>query len=512
MIKVLEFDGHIRNWKALCEEFGFDLTLSREEREEKIIIEAYKRWDKDMAEHLHGMFSFAIQDDEKDRIFCLRDQFGAKPFYYYVTDDNNLLFSSSITKIVKQPGFKKEFNDDMLQLYLTFTYAPGENTFFKGLKKLRPGSYLIWKDNKLTVERYFRPVFEPDESKSLDEWVEEIKSTVNEIMDELNEEERKTLSFLSSGVDSSYVTAMADIDMCLTCGYENFPLDESAQACETAKGLNKECKIGLVTPDKYFECIPYVMTNMEQPLGDASAPAFALSCREAAKYGEVCYSGEGSDEFFAGYNMHRRAETYGDKLSEFYIGNTNIMKEDEKQELLNKYNPDLLPIDAIQDAYKETKDFSPLGKMLAVDIDVWLDGDIYLNVDKMSQAAGIEVRMPLTDTRIFEIARRLPDNFKIHDDFNKYAFRLAADTVLPEGVAFRRKLGFVVPIRKWLADSQYNGDVLKRLHGDAAKKFFSIEKIDSIYDEYINVNSDHWRKIWNLYAFLVWYEEYFEKI
>ena len=149
--------------------------------------------------------------------------------------------------------------------------------------------------------------------------------------------------------------------------------------------------------------------------------------------------------------------------------------------------------------------------MSDVDIQVWLEGDIYLNVDKMGSAAGLEIRMPLTDLRIFDIAARMPSKFKVNEEQNKVALRTAASKVLPEEVAFRKKLGFVVPIRVWMADDRYNADVKRLFHSDIAEKFFNVDAINAIFDEYIGGNSDNWRKVWTIYAFLVWYEEYFVK-
>ena len=267
----------------------------------------------------------------------------------------------------------------------------------------------------------------------------------------------------------------------------------------------------MVTPEAYFDIVPYVMYNMEQPLGDASAIAFAIACRETAKHTKLCYSGEGADEFFGGYNMYRNAERYGENLKTFYVGNTNIMKEEEKQRILKRYNPEVLPINLAKHIYEETEGLDPLTKMSDVDIQIWLEGDIYLNVDKMSTAAGLEVRMPLTDRRIFDIASRMPSQYKVNAEQNKVAFRTAAAKVLPEEIAFRKKLGFIVPIRIWLADERYNQDVQKKFSSEAAGKFFRTEEIRGIFEEYIGGNSDLWRKVWTIYTFLVWYEEYFEK-
>ena len=511
MIKVQEYRGHIRNWKALCTELKINSTLSREMREEQILIRAYETWGYEMAKHLYGMFAFALWDDREKKLFCVRDQFGTKPFYYYETADGKLLYGTMIRSIIEQPGFVKELNEEMLQLYLSLTYVAGENTFFRGLKKLLPGRYLVWQEGRLTVERYWKPEFHPDESKTLEEWADEIHDTVKEVMAEVKTEDEIAESFLSGGVDSSYVLAMSDAETADTCGYEEERFDESVLAVETAKLLGKNIERSVITPEQYFAIVPYVMYNMEQPLGDASAIVFALGCQATAKHTKLCYSGEGADEFFGGYNMYRNAERYGENLKTFYVGNTNIMKEEEKKKILKKYDPDVLPIELAAGIYEETEGLDPLTKMSDVDIQIWLEGDIYLNVDKMSEAAGLEIRMPLTDLRIFDIASRMPSRYKVNEEQNKVAFRTAARKVLPEEIAFRKKLGFIVPIRIWMADDRYNQDVREKFHSEMAAKFFNLDEINAIFEDYIGGNSDNWRKVWTIYTFLVWYEEYFVK-
>ena len=511
MIIVKTYRGHIRNWEELCERLGIDLTLSKEEREHEILIKAYQTWGCEMADHMHGMFAFALWDEEEQKLFCLRDQFGTKPFYYYETEDGELLYGTMIRDIIDQPGFKKELNEEMLQLYLSLTYVAGENTFFRGLKKLLPGRYLIWQDGKLEIHRYWKPEFHPDESKTLEDWADEIHNTLKEIMPEVKTADEKVESFLSGGVDSSYVLAMSDAEQADCCGYEEERFDESVLAEKTAQLLGRKFSRSIITPEQFFDIVPYVMYNMEQPLGDASAIVFTLGCNATAEHTKICYSGEGSDEFFGGYNMYRNAERYGENLKNFYVGNTNIMKEDEKQKILKKYDPDVLPIELARGIYEETEGLDPLTKMSDVDIQIWLEGDIYLNVDKMSTAAGLEIRMPLTDRRIFDIASRMPSRFKVNEEQNKVAFRTAAAKVLPEEIAFRKKLGFIVPIRIWMADERYNQDVQRLFHSDIAEKFFDVDAINAIFDEYVGGNSDNWRKVWTIYTFLVWYEEYFVK-
>lgn len=513
MIELKEYSGHIRNHKALCEELGIAQGLSRDVREKEILTKGYEKWGYDLPDHIHGMFAVVIFDSDKDELYLVRDHFGTKPMYYYETDDGNLLYGCQIRDIMKKEGFVKEFNESLLQIYLTMTYTTGEDTFFKGVKKLLPGRYMTWKNGLMEIVRYWKPEFRPDNSKTLDEWAEELNRTLDLVMSEVKDEDEYVESFLSGGVDSSYVLAVSDAKCCNSCGYDDSRLDESGLAAETAKILGRGFNRCLVTPEDYFGAVPYVMYNMEQPLGDASAVVFALGCIATAKNTGICYSGEGADEFFGGYNMYRNAERYGDNLKTFYVGNTNIMKEEEKQKILKNYNPDFLPIDLVKPIYEENEGLDPLSKMSDIDIQVWLEGDIYLNVDKMSRAASLEVRMPLTDRRIFDIASRVPSNLKVTADseHNKLVLRKAALKVLPEEIAYRKKLGFVVPIRMWMADERYNGDVKRLFRSDIADEFFNSDEINAIFDQYIGGDSDCWRKVWTIYAFLVWYEEYFIK-
>ncbi len=511
MAELREYRGHIRNRKQLCEEFGISGGMSAKECEKQIIVKAYEKWGRTMGDHIFGMFAFWLYDEKEDKIFALRDQFGTKPFYYYVTADGRLLCSLSIRTIMEQEGFVKELNRDMLQIYMSLTYVAGEDTFFKGVKKLMPGHWLEFSGGKLELGRYWTPTFKPDESKSYDEWADEIHSTLSHIFTEVKDEDETVESFLSGGVDSSYVLAMSDAKRADSCGYDEERFDESRVAAKTAELLGVEHSVANIQPKDFFDIVPYTMYNMEQPLGDASAIVFTLGCLATAKHTKICYSGEGADEFFGGYNMYRNAEKYGDNLKTFYVGNTNIMKEDEKQRILRTYDPNVLPINLVKHIYDETEGLDPLTKMSDVDIQIWLEGDIYLNVDKMSTAAGLEIRMPLTDLRIFDIASRMPSRFKVNEEQNKVAFRTAAAKVLPEEIAFRKKLGFIVPVRIWLADENYNADVRAKFNSDYAAEFFNIDEINAIYSDYVGGNSDNWRKVWTIYTFLVWYEEYFIK-
>ena len=510
MTEIRDYRGHIRNHAALCEELGIEKGLSREEREKKILVKAYKKWGTDCGKHLHGMFAFMLYDSDADKYICVRDQLGTRTFYYYITEDGRLLAGTSISDITSQPGFVKEFDHEALELYLSFTYPAGEKTFYKGLKKLMPGRCLVWQNGNIEITRYWQPHFEEDHSKTIEEWAEMINDTAKMLFDEVKDDDERAESFLSGGVDSSYIAAMGKVDTVNSIGYVDKRFDESYLAEETANILGVKFNRCVIEPDAYFAEVPYVMKNMELPLADASAIVFSIGCKATAEHTKLVYSGEAMDEFFCGYHIFHNAERYAKDLENFYAGNTNIMKEDEKKRILKDYTGTMLPIDVSKPLYQETKNCGPLEKMQNVDVQIYFEGDIQLNVDRMSRAAGLEIRMPMLDTRMFEIAQRIPPEYKISEDQTKIVFRKAAESILPDEISYRKKLGFIVPIRIWLADERYNGDVVKRFQSETAAKFFNVEEIMNIYNDYIGGQDMLWRKIWVIYTFLVWYDVCFD--
>ena len=208
MMKIDTYRGYIRNWRALCDELGIE-AKGRDAREREILVKGYEKWGEAIYEHLNGSFAFVLRDPQTDALYGLRDPFGTRSFYYYQTDDGRLLCGTSIQEVLDQGGVKKELNEDMLQLYLSLTYTAGEDTFYKGLKKLMPGHFLTWKDQKLTITKYWSPQFNPDETKSLEEWAEEIHQTVHDcIQDNIEDGEyalltdTAELSYLSIGLET----------------------------------------------------------------------------------------------------------------------------------------------------------------------------------------------------------------------------------------------------------------------------------------------------------------------
>ena len=502
-IKIRYFSGYIRNFKNLCKELDLPADLPRDEREKRILLSAYAKWGEDMPSHLCGAFAFAVWDEEKQTLFVARDQVGQKQMFYSVAGDE-FLCSGDIDAIVNAPGAEKKLNLRMLQQYLFYGYPIGEETFYENVYKLRPGHLLLWDGIQVRIQRYFRPDFAPDRSKTLDEHAENLRRVIGEILDEERQDKEVPYkeSFLSGGVDSSYLLAASDAQAANTVGYEESGFDESALARETAKILNKNFNVKLITPEEYFECIPTVIDKMGQPLGDASAVAFSLGCQATGEHADVVYSGEGIDEFFGGYNAHKR-HLPDDWI---YLSCSHIMSEEVVRSLMKDFDKNTKAADPILPLWEEAKDMEELDQKLYIDISLWLEGDIYLNTDRTSTACGIELHTPFSDVRLFEAARIIPPEYLFCEEQNKYAFRKAASEKLPYEVAFRKKVGFPVPIRKWLSDERYNADVKEKLFGKTAERFFHMEALKDMWTRFVEGEDVLWNRIYAVYVFILWYD------
>ena len=502
-VQICYFSGYIRNFRNLCEELGINADLGREEREAQILKKAYSKWKLSMMDHLYGMFAAALYDEETGKLYCIRDQVGQKQMFYSVIG-NEFVCSGDINEIAAHQGFEKKLNMRMLQQYLFYGYPIGEETFYEGVFKLRPGHYAEWDGSNVTVTRYWKPVFEPDSSKTPDEWAQELEKTIDEILSEEKEDTKLPYkeSFLSGGVDSSYLLAASDAQFANTIGYEESGFDESALARETAAYLGKGFRVRMIGPGEYFERIPTVIDKMGQPLGDASAVAFSIGCSAVGEHAKVVYSGEGIDEFFGGYNSHKNPLKEG----WVYLTCSHIMSEEVVRSLMKDFDENVKAADPVMPLWNEVQGQDELSQKLTIDISLWLEGDIYLNTDRTSTACGIELHTPFSDLRLFNAARKIPGEYKFMNDQNKYVFRKAASSRLSDEAAFRRKVGFAVPIRKWLADAQYNSTISEKLFGEASQKFFDQAVLKDMWTRYLSGEEFLWNRIYAIYAFLLWYD------
>lgn len=508
----IKFSGYISNKKDLEHELGVSGP------DEAFIEAAYAKWGLDMPNHLQGMFAFLIYDEKKDRYVGARDRFGNESLYYTEYEPGKYEFGLTINEILESGKYEKKMSLQALELFLTYSYLPGKNTFFEGICKVMPGQIFECVGGKLKLYTYFKPKYHGDNSKSMEEYQQLIDDTLGTLIDDWKIPGEEYGNFLSGGVDSAYLAALTKPKYTFSTAYDNKEFDESGLAEESARALGTEHVKVYITPEEYFGVIPEAMKAMEQPLADASTIAFYLACKGAKKYVDVCYSGEGADELFCGYHAYvRRLSNLADKnyqsapVENYYIGNTKVMSEEEKKRILLEYSGELTPLALANSLYDFDENTDDITKMWLCDLNVWFEGDIMLNAEKMSKANGLIARTPFLDTRLYELACRIPSEYKVSCEESKIVFRKAASNRIPGEVAFRKKLGFAVPARVWMMEEPYLSRIKETFKSENAGKFFHREKILGMLSREYLEGSGNWRKVWNIYIFLIWYQQYFNE-
>ena len=541
---VVVFNGEIYNFQELTAQLQAAGHTFATRSDTEVLLHGYEQWGREMLSRLRGMFTFAIWDRREKTLFCARDHFGIKPLYYYRSEAGELLFGSEIKSFLDHPGFRKELNEDQLSLYLSYQYSPGEDTFFRGVKKLLPAHWMEWKDGRLTVQRYWKPAFTPDEGPSLADWERAISDAMKESVAAHKIADVEVGSFLSSGVDSSYMAALAGVDKTFTVGFANKQYDETDYAREFSAHIGVKNHAYRITPEEYWANLGRIQYHMDEPLADAASVALYFVNREAAKQVKVCLSGEGADEFFGGYNIYKEPFTVswydrlplwlrrgvgalaallppvpgvnflvrrGRPLEERYIGNTNLMGERQKRRLLKNYTGRILPTDLSRPYFEDTRGQDPVTRMETCDLNLWMVGDILLKADKMSMANSLELRVPFLDRKVFELACRIPTRCKVNASQTKIAMRGAAEMTIPAKTADKKKLGFPVPVRAWLREEKYAAVLRQAFHTPAAERFFHTRELDKMLDQHLQGKRDNWRQLWCIFIFLVWYDEFFTK-
>lgn len=533
------FNGEIYNYIEIKEElkkkYKFKTTCDTE-----VLLYSYIEYKEKMLDKIRGMFSFVIYDKKEKTLFGARDHFGVKPFYYYKAGAT-FMFASEIKAFLKNPLFKKEFNESVLPSYLSFNFVPTEETFFKNVYKLAPGHYFTYKNGKLNIKEYFDITFNEkldDREKAIDEIEEVMKDSVEKHM----RSDVLVGSFLSSGVDSSYLVSLARPDLTYTIGYsiEKFNELEYAQDLTNRLGIKNKHKI--IEKDEYFKTLPKVIYHLDEPLADPSEVSLYFLSKLASKDVKVCLSGEGADELFGGYNYYvsdkilpmynkvpkcirhfiakicthlpevkginffiRRGLT----LEENYCGVNKVFSEKERNYYLKKKSK-IKNSDITKNTFEKTKNNSDLIKMQAVDFEYWLQKDILLKGDKMSMANSLEVRVPFLDKEVFKVASSLAPNTKLEGNQTKYALRQAAKRVIPNESYNKKKLGFPVPLRYWLKEEDVHNEIKKTIDSDFSKEIFNNKRLNKLLDKVYTGKTDKYKKLWTIYIFLKWHEVFFE--
>ena len=538
---VLTFNGEIYNYRELREELKSQGHIFKTKSDSEVLVHGFEQFGTELLSKLRGMFAFVIYNKEDNSLFGARDMFGIKPLYY-TKMQNSFIFGSEIKAFLCHPHFKKQLNTDALSHYLSFQYSPTEETFFKDVFKLPPAHYFTYKNGEFQKMRYWRPEFSGEQG-ALPYYADLIDEQIKESVKAHKIADVPVGSFLSSGIDSSYIASTARVDKTFTVGFagDGNRYNEIDYAKDFAKTIGVENISHVITDEEYWETFPLVQYHMDEPLADPSSIALYFVAKLASEHVKVIMSGEGADELFGGYRIYSEPMTTtlydsipfpirrliskicshlpkkrginflirrGQSIEERFIGNANIFSLSERKKVLLRDNGKA-PQTLCEKFYSEVSDKDTVTKMQYLDINMWLMGDILLKADKTSMANSLELRVPFLDKRVFELARKLPLECRVNSRSTKLALREAARRSIPARTADKDKLGFPVPIRVWLRQDKYYNIVKSEFLSETAKKYFNTAYILKLLDNHKKEKSDNSRKIWTVYTFLIWYRQYF---
>ncbi len=546
--RIITFNGEIYNYRELREDLKIKGHTFLTNSDTEVLLHGYTEYGPRILDRLRGMFAFVIWDARKKELFGARDMFGIKPFYY-AEIEGNFVYGSEIKSILEYPGYDRQVNLQALEQYMSFQYSVLPETFFRGIYRLPAGHYMVWKNGKLRIRRYFDPMLTPrpvggkDADHAHKRLVNRIDRAVQESIKYHMVSDVEVASLLSSGVDSSYVAANFGGAKTFTVGFDYETYNEIPYAEALSKEVGIENYSKIISTKEYWEEFPRIQYFMDEPLADASAAALYFVDREASKHVKVILSGEGSDELFGGYVIYHEPLSLGayqkipqglrraaakavskipghpkgkgfimrgsKSVEERFIGNANVFTVKQRNKVLRHTSPHSDPKFVTAPFYRRVKGLTDTEKMQYIDLNFWLQGDILLKADKMSMAHGLESRVPFLDRGVYMVAKDLPLEEKISDTNTKTAFREAAHRYMPAAAAEKKKLGFPVPIRIWLRQDKYYEIVKKAFCSKEAELFFHTDELMKLLNAHRTGKEDYSRHIWNVYTFLVWYRQYF---
>ena len=543
--KVLTFNGEIYNYKKIREELkalGYEFKT---DVDSEILIHGYDAWGSDLLQKLRGMYAFVIYDIEKQEVFGARDHFGIKPLYYY-DDGKTFLWGSEIKSFLDHPNFVKELNEELLPIHLSFEFIPSKETMFKNVFKVMPGTYFLHKNGQTETHTYYKFNYDHiDKTQTIEDDAKKIREVVSESVSSHMIADVEVGSFLSSGIDSSYVlaeTAKLQSVQSFSLGFKNSKYSELSYSTEFAKEIHQKNTPIFMDGDDYFDVLPTIMYYMDEPLSNPSAMQLFYLSKGTRENVKVALSGEGADEFFGGYNTYLEAAPFeryqklvpsfirkglakavtglprfhgrrflirgAQPLSERYYRVNYVFNQQERDQILR--NP-ALNVDSgayTQHIINEVTGQDEMTQMQYFDINTWMPFDILHKADRMGMANSLEIRTPLVDLEVAKFASTMPIKTRINRKETKIALRHAAAAELPERVTKKEKLGFPSPVASWIKEDKYRTRIEEAFNSDVAQKFFKPEALMHILNEHINGKSSM-QKIFTVYTFILWYQVYF---
>jgi asparagine synthase (glutamine-hydrolysing) len=543
---ALVFNGEIYNYLELREQlrtqFGTEFAT---EGDGEAIVAAVHHWGPDAVRRLRGMFAFLIWDNVEQQLFGARDPFGIKPLFTAELDDG-VAFSSEAKGLRELLGHPAEVDERALQHYLVLQYVPEPATMDAAIRKVESGTRFTVRPGQAPVfERYFHPVFagrpatDAQERRAL---VDRITAALEDSVAAHMRADVTVGSFLSGGIDSTAIAALAKRSnpdlLTFTTGFEREGYSEIDVAAESAAAIGVEHIVRPVTEAEFRDVLPSIVWYLDDPVADPALVPLWFVANEARKHVKVVLSGEGADELFGGYNIYREPASLasitglpgglrkglsavgralpdgfrgkdllrrgGLDLEERYYGNARIFREDQLAGLLHTYSPGHSFRDVTDPVYAQSVGWDPVARMQHVDLFTWLRGDILVKADKMTMANSLELRVPFLDPEVFDVARTIGSEDKVTRQTTKLALREAMERIVPAHVLHRRKLGFPVPIRHFLAGESYEWarDIITSAQ---TERYLDPAAVLRMLDAHRAGQADHSRRLWTVLVFMVWH-------
>lgn len=536
---VVVFNGEIYNYQELREILIKEGHVFKTNSDTEVLVHGYEAWGVDLPKHLKGMYAFALWNKKTKELYLARDEWGIKPLYYYESKDS-FLFASEIKAMLDHPDFKKELNKEILASYLCFNSTPTKETFFKGVYRLEPGQFLLYKDGKKRMENFFSLQFEEVEQKK-EEVVPKIKKAMETSVQYHLLSDVEVGSFLSSGIDSSYLVSLAKPDKTYTVGYEEATYDEIVYAKNLTEMLGIHNTSKKITKEEYMNAIPRILYYMDEPLANPSMISLYFVSELASKDVKVVLTGEGADELFGGYNSYLQETGQmwynkipygirhlfsqmvsflpevrgfnfiyrrGMKLEDNHIGLGRVFSDREAMRIV-KEKKQISTKEITAPVYQEYQKSSSLVKRQAIDYYFWLVNDFLHAVDRNTMCFGLEARTPFLFKDVYDVARTLPKHLKINKKETKVALRLASKDTIPNDAYKKKKLGFPVPLRDWLREDDVYHKIDVAFKSEISLELFEYKRIKKLLEEHKKGKKENYKKIWTIYIFIVWYQIFF---
>ena len=545
---ALTFNGEIYNYVELREELRAAGYAFNTEGDGEPIVVGYHHWGKDVVEHLRGMFGFVIWDTETRTMFAARDQFGIKPLYYATTEEGTVFASEMkcVLSMADSLGLDLSLDSRAIEHYVDLQYVPEPESLHANIRRVESGCTVTLRPGgEVVSERYFKPRFpiQPVKQGEEQQLFDRITRALEDSVEKHMRADVTVGSFLSGGIDSTAIAALAkrhnpDL-LTFTTGFEREGYSEVDVAAESAAAIGVEHIVKIVSPEEYADAVPKIMWYLDNPVADPSLVPLYFVAQEARKHVKVVLSGEGADELFGGYTIYKEPLSLAPfekipsplrrglgKLSqvlpegmkgksllnrgsmtmeERYYGNARSFNFEQLQRVLPWASPEWDHREVTAPIYAESQDFDPVARMQHLDLFTWMRGDILVKADKMNMANSLELRVPFLDKEVFKVAETIPYDLKISHGTTKYALRKAMEQIVPPHVLHRKKLGFPVPMRHWLAGDELYGWAQDQITESQTEDIFNKKEVLEMLKEHRDGVSDHSRRLWTVLSFMIWH-------